>query len=94
MQMAVESGEEAALVRAIGLPGLTVNIVNTTIGASIFVMPALVAAILGSASPLAFLACALAMALFVTSFAIAGSMPLFRWRLALSLGFSPESSFF
>ena len=60
-------------MRAIGLPGLTANIVNTTIGASIFVLPALVAAMLGAAAPLAFLVCAAAMALFVTSFAIAGS---------------------
>ena len=73
MPIAVEAGEEAKLVRAIGLPGLTANIVNTTVGAGIFVLPALVAAMLGAASPFAFLVCALAMATFVTSFALAGS---------------------
>jgi len=73
MRSSTELREDAKLVRAIGLPGLTANIVNTTIGASIFVLPALVAAMLGAAAPLAFLVCALAMALFVTSFAIAGS---------------------
>jgi amino acid transporter len=73
MQAPVQSGDDAKLVRAIGAPGLTANIVNTTVGAGIFVLPALVASILGAASPWAFLACALAMALFVTSFAIAGS---------------------
>ena len=73
MQMAAEPGEEAKLVRAIGVPGLTANIVNTTVGAGIFVLPALVAAMLGAASPFAFLVCAVAMALFATSFAIAGS---------------------
>jgi amino acid transporter len=61
------------LIRAIGIPGLTANIVNSTIGAGIFVLPALVAKGLGPAAPLAFLCCALAMVLFVTCFAIAGS---------------------
>jgi amino acid transporter len=61
------------LVRAIGVPGLTANIVNSTIGAGIFVLPALVAKGLGPAAPLAFIACALAMILLVTCFAVAGS---------------------
>src|ERR1700738_1489483 len=61
------------LVRAIGVPGLTANIVNSTIGAGIFVLPALVAKGLGAAAPLAFICCAIAMVLFVTCFAIAGS---------------------
>jgi amino acid transporter len=61
------------LVRAIGIPGLTANIVNATIGAGIFVLPAAVARNLGPAAPLAFVCCAIAMVLFVTCFAIAGS---------------------
>src|ERR1700720_4380460 len=61
------------LVRAMGVPALTANIVNSTIGAGIFVLPALVAKNLGPAAPLAFIACALAMILFVTCFAMAGS---------------------
>src|SRR6202043_2805520 len=61
------------LVRAMGVPALTANIVNSTIGAGIFVLPALVAKGLGPAAPLAFIACALAMVLFVTCFAVAGS---------------------
>ena len=65
--------EEAGLIRAIGVPGLAANIVNTTIGAGIFVLPALVASQLGAASPLAYVVCAIAMCLFVTSFAMAGS---------------------
>jgi APA family basic amino acid/polyamine antiporter len=65
--------EEAGLIRAIGVPGLTANIVNATVGAGIFALPALVAAQLGAASPLAYLICAVAMCLFVTSFAMAGS---------------------
>ena len=61
------------LIRAIGVPGLTANIVNSTIGAGIFVLPAAMAKGLGAAAPLAFLCCAAAMVLFVTCFALAGS---------------------
>src|SRR5437660_8440012 len=61
------------LVRGIGVPALTANIVSSTIGAGIFVIPATVAKGLGSAAPFAFLCCATAMVLFVTCFAIAGS---------------------
>jgi len=68
-----EERAEAQLVRAIGIPALTANIVNSTIGAGIFVLPALVAKGLGAAAPLAFVACAIAMVLFVTCFAVAGS---------------------
>jgi amino acid transporter len=64
---------DAKLVRAIGGPGLTANIVNSTIGAGIFALPAAVAAQLGGASPVAYVVCALAMVLFVSSFAMAGS---------------------
>src|SRR6266852_6551329 len=61
------------LVRGIGIPALTANIVSSTIGAGIFVIPATVARGLGPAAPLAFVCCAIAMVLFVTCFAIAGS---------------------
>lgn len=61
------------LIRGIGTAGLTANIVNSTIGAGIFVLPAAMAAGLGSAAPLAFIVCAMAMVLFVTCFAMAGS---------------------
>jgi amino acid transporter len=61
------------LVRGIGIPALTANIVSSTIGAGIFVIPAIVARGLGTAAPLAFVCCAIAMVLFVTCFAIAGS---------------------
>src|SRR3954471_10321205 len=71
----IEQAEQVdhQLVRAIGVPALTANIVNTTIGAGIFVLPAAMAKGLGPAAPLAFLCCALAMVLFVTCFALAGS---------------------
>lgn len=61
------------LIRAMGVPTLTSSIINATIGAGIFVLPAAVAAGLGPAAPIAFIICAVAMALIVTSFAIAGS---------------------
>src|SRR5215210_4741318 len=64
---------ESGLVRGIGLPALTANIINTTIGASIFVLPATMAKMLGGAAPMAFVVSALAQAIFVTCFAIAGS---------------------
>src|SRR5436190_3403876 len=61
------------LVRGIGVPALTANIISSTIGAGIFVLPAAMARGLGPAAPLAFVCCAIAMMLFVTCFAIAGS---------------------
>src|SRR4051812_26337265 len=68
-----EPREDEKLIRALGVPTLTASIVNATIGAGIFVLPAGVAAGLGAAAPIAFVVCALVMALVVTSFAIAGS---------------------
>ena len=49
-----ELDREQGLVRAIGVRGLTASIVNSTVGAGIFVLPALVARDLGSAAPLAY----------------------------------------
>lgn len=68
-----EAGAEPQLVRAIGVRQLTASIVNVTVGAGIFVLPAAVAANLGAAAPAAYLICAVAMALIVTSLALAGS---------------------
>jgi amino acid transporter len=73
MNNASESAAEAKLVRAIGVPALAANIVNTTIGASIFVLPGTMAKMLGHAAPIAFLVCAIAQGIFVTCFALAGS---------------------
>ena len=71
--MPTAANSEQGLVRAIGVRGLTASIINTTIGAGIFVLPALVAKDLGMAAPLAYIACALAMTFVVASFAMAGS---------------------
>ena len=68
-----ERGSEERLVRAIGFPTLTANIINLTIGAGIFVLPAIVAGSLGAAAPVAYIVCASLMALIVACFAAAGS---------------------
>src|SRR5919108_6019564 len=72
MRQSPRSSEEA-LVRALGVRQLAAGIVNTTIGAGIFFLPALVSEALGPAAPIAFLVCGAAMALIVTTFALAGS---------------------
>src|SRR6266852_7150527 len=64
---------EAALVRAIGARQLTASIINVTIGAGIFVLPAAAAAGLGAAAPMAYVVCAVLMGLIVCCFAAAGS---------------------
>jgi APA family basic amino acid/polyamine antiporter len=74
------SNADASLVRAIGLRRLTASIINVTVGAGIFVLPAAAAAGLGPAAPLAYLVCAALMALIVLCFASAGS------RVSLSGG--------
>ena len=61
------------LVRGLGVRQLAASIVNATIGAGIFVVPALVAQGLGAAAPIAYVICAVMMALVVTTFAMAGS---------------------
>src|SRR5438034_4095542 len=73
---------DAGLVRAIGFRDLTASIVNVTIGAGIFVLPAFVAGGLGAAAPIAYLVCAALMALIVACFAAAGS------RVSLTCGLS------
>jgi APA family basic amino acid/polyamine antiporter len=81
--MSPSSGEplpDAQLVRAIGVRQLTISIINVTVASSIFVLPAAVAAGLGTAAPVAYLACAALMALIALCFAAAGS------RVALTGG--------
>jgi amino acid transporter len=62
-----------SLVRAIGTFGLAAGVINITIGGGIFRLPALVAASLGPAAPLAYLVCAFAIGLIVFCIADAGS---------------------
>src|SRR5215467_12119639 len=65
--------DDDRLLRAIGAPTLTASIVNLTIGAGIFVLPAFVAGGLGPAAPIAYVVCAVLMGLIVSCFAAAGS---------------------
>lgn len=71
---------ESRLVRALGVGGLTASVVNSTIGAGIFVLPAIVASQLGAAGAVGYVVCAVAMFLIVLCFAEAGS------RVSLSGG--------
>ena len=59
-------------MRAIGARQLTASIINVTIGAGIFVLPAVASAGLGAAAPIAYIVCAALMALIVCCFAAAG----------------------
>jgi amino acid transporter len=72
--------KDEGLIRAVGVRGLAAGIVNYTIGAGIFVLPALVAAKVGAAAPVIYLICFIAMGLIVLCFADAGS------RVSLSGG--------
>jgi len=71
---------DEGLIRAVGARGLTAAIVNYTVGAGIFVLPAVVAARIGGAAVVAYVVCVIAMALIVMCFAEAGS------RISLSGG--------
>ena len=61
------------LDRSLGLRQLTAHIFNYTVGSGIFVLPAVAVAQLGTAAPVAYVACAAVMALVVMIFAEAGS---------------------
>src|SRR5687767_11442216 len=67
------SETQEKLVRAIGTFGLAAGIINITIGGGIFRLPANVAASMGPSAPIAYIVCALAMALIVLCIADAGS---------------------
>ena len=64
---------ESSLRRSIGTFALAASIVNVTIGAGIFRLPADMAAALGPTAPVAYLLCAIAMGLIVICMAEAGS---------------------
>jgi APA family basic amino acid/polyamine antiporter len=73
MQHPVNAAPEARLVRALGVWALAAGIVNVTVGGGIFRLPSAAASSLGAAAPVAYLVCAVAMALIVLCFAEAGS---------------------
>lgn len=64
---------ESTLVRSLGTFAVAASIVNITIGAGIFRLPADMAGTLGATAPLAYLLCAIVMGLIVLCMAEAGS---------------------
>jgi APA family basic amino acid/polyamine antiporter len=64
---------DALLSRELGTRQLAANIFNYTVGSGIFALPAFAVLQLGSAAPLAYLACAVIIGLVVMCFAEAGS---------------------
>jgi basic amino acid/polyamine antiporter, APA family len=73
MSTTSDASPDSQLSRVLGTRELTASIVNCTIGAGIFVLPAAVALGLGAAAPVAYVACAALMTLIVLCFAAAGS---------------------
>jgi amino acid transporter len=67
------SQRDAGLVRTVGAWGLAANIVSMVVGASIFVVPAALAANIGLYAPLAILVCAIAVGSVAVCFAEGGS---------------------
>lgn len=65
--------DNEGLKREIGIWGLTSNAINITIGAGIFVLPAVVAEQLGTASAIAYLVCGVLVAMVMFCFADIGS---------------------
>jgi amino acid transporter len=68
-----ERNQDEGLLRVIGTGALGLNVVNMVVGAGIFVLPGLVAAELGSAAIVAYLACSVTVALVFLCFAEVGS---------------------
>jgi len=68
-----ESHRDAGLIRRVGPWALAANIVGMVVGATIFVLPATLAATLGPYAPLAFIVCAVAVGAIAICFAEGGS---------------------
>ena len=64
---------DTGLIRAIGLRGLSANVVNNVVGSGIFVLPAIIAATLGASAIIAYVICAIAIGLIGLTFSEAGS---------------------
>lgn len=69
----MQSEKPEGLVRVIGVRGVAINVINLTIGAGIFGLPALVAAQLGPAGVLAYLLCGILICLVMLCYAEIGS---------------------
>ena len=68
-----DSVQDEGLVRVIGTGALGLSVVNMVVGAGIFVMPGLVAAVIGPAAIFAYLICSVTVALVFLCFAEVGS---------------------
>lgn len=68
-----DSNPDALLSRELGVRQFASNIFNYTVGSGIFLLPATAVANLGTAAPLAYMACAIVIGLVVLCFAEAGS---------------------
>ncbi|MBS0416853.1 MAG: amino acid permease [Proteobacteria bacterium] len=68
-----QTNRDVGLVRVVGTWALAANIVSMVIGAGIFAVPAALAASVGPAAPLAFLACGLGVGAVAVCFAEGGS---------------------
>lgn len=69
----MQKNNEPALRREIGAVSLALNAINLTVGSGIFVLPALVAANLGPASFMAYIACGVLVILIMLCYAEIGS---------------------
>ncbi|MBS4044538.1 MAG: amino acid permease [Chitinophagaceae bacterium] len=69
----MQKQETVQLKREVGVWGLSLNAINLTIGAGIFILPAIVAEKLGPASFIAYLFCAILIILIMLCFAEVGS---------------------
>ena len=67
------SNPDALLTRALGTRQLASNVFNYTVGSGIFLLPATAVVTLGTAAPLAYVACAIVIGLVVLCYAEAGS---------------------
>lgn len=70
--MPIAKGDES-LKRVIGIPGLTLSIVNGVIGAGIFALPAIVGAALGAFSVFGYIFCGILLAAILLCYAEIGS---------------------
>jgi APA family basic amino acid/polyamine antiporter len=67
------TAESEGLKRELGVLDVTTNVLNITIGSGIFLLPAIIAGILGNASIVAYVLCGFMFLLVVLCFAEAGS---------------------
>lgn len=67
------SNKDEGLKRVVGITGLSLNIINGTVGAGIFVLPAIVGVELGAFSVFAYIFCAIMMATIMLCYAEVGT---------------------